>query len=184
MNTVRRGFPPPQTPTKQPVLSLCLSNHCFEFTELCSLLPCQVFPDNAAGREIASLPARCLNQGCSWTGSIKEYEVRYKVQLVCWCANCFLSYNNPTQTNSVSIFWNFPKPSVPTQSITSHILHSQVMFSSPQAFSLHYCCTVCSYCTACSRVERTGSETYVAWKVPVLPAQIRTTSQWGKYQDI
>lgn len=35
----------------------------------------QVFPDNAAGREIASLPARCLNEGCSWTGSIKQYEV-------------------------------------------------------------------------------------------------------------
>lgn len=38
----------------------------------------QVFPDNAAGREIASLPARCLNQDCSWTGSIKQYEVREK----------------------------------------------------------------------------------------------------------
>ncbi|XP_053196283.1 TNF receptor-associated factor 2 isoform X2 [Scomber japonicus] len=38
----------------------------------------EAFPDNAAGREIASLPARCLNQGCSWTGSIKEYEAQHE----------------------------------------------------------------------------------------------------------
>ncbi|XP_013871466.1 TNF receptor-associated factor 2 isoform X2 [Austrofundulus limnaeus] len=38
----------------------------------------EAFPDNAAGREIASLPARCLNQGCSWTGSIKEYETQHE----------------------------------------------------------------------------------------------------------
>lgn len=42
----------------------------------------QVFPDNAAGREIASLPARCLNEGCSWTGSIKQYEVSKKIHLM------------------------------------------------------------------------------------------------------
>lgn len=46
----------------------------------------QVFPDNAAGREIASLPARCLNEGCSWTGSIKQYEVNVKIHLVCACS--------------------------------------------------------------------------------------------------
>ncbi|KAK0133181.1 TNF receptor-associated factor 2 [Merluccius polli] len=38
----------------------------------------QAFPDNAAGREIAGLPARCLHQGCSWTGSVKEYEVQHE----------------------------------------------------------------------------------------------------------
>uniref|UniRef100_UPI0037E74ABC TNF receptor-associated factor 2 n=1 Tax=Semicossyphus pulcher TaxID=241346 RepID=UPI0037E74ABC len=38
----------------------------------------EAFPDNAAGREIASLPARCLNQGCTWTGSIKEYEAQHE----------------------------------------------------------------------------------------------------------
>lgn len=38
----------------------------------------EAFPDNAARREIASLPARCLNQGCSWTGSIKEYEAQHE----------------------------------------------------------------------------------------------------------
>ncbi|KAK5879052.1 hypothetical protein CesoFtcFv8_024397 [Champsocephalus esox] len=38
----------------------------------------EAFPDNAAGREIASLPARCLNEGCVWTGSIKEYEAQHE----------------------------------------------------------------------------------------------------------
>nr|XP_040053145.1 TNF receptor-associated factor 2 [Gasterosteus aculeatus aculeatus]XP_040053146.1 TNF receptor-associated factor 2 [Gasterosteus aculeatus aculeatus]XP_040053148.1 TNF receptor-associated factor 2 [Gasterosteus aculeatus aculeatus] len=38
----------------------------------------EAFPDNAAGREIASLPAKCLNQGCDWTGSIKEYEAQHE----------------------------------------------------------------------------------------------------------
>ncbi|XP_054612682.1 TNF receptor-associated factor 2 [Dunckerocampus dactyliophorus] len=38
----------------------------------------EAFPDNAAGREIASLPAKCLNAGCSWTGSIKEYENQHE----------------------------------------------------------------------------------------------------------
>ncbi|XP_064165313.1 TNF receptor-associated factor 2 isoform X1 [Anguilla rostrata] len=32
------------------------------------------FPDNAARREIDSLPANCPNEGCSWKGKIKEYE--------------------------------------------------------------------------------------------------------------
>ncbi|XP_022625709.1 TNF receptor-associated factor 2-like isoform X2 [Seriola dumerili] len=41
----------------------------------------EAFPDNAAGREIASLPARCLNQGCDWTGSIKEYEAHDEICL-------------------------------------------------------------------------------------------------------
>ncbi|XP_068608635.1 TNF receptor-associated factor 2 [Brachionichthys hirsutus] len=38
----------------------------------------EAFPDNAAGREIASLPARCLNQDCKWTGFIKEYETQHE----------------------------------------------------------------------------------------------------------
>ncbi|XP_072309206.1 TNF receptor-associated factor 2 [Eucyclogobius newberryi] len=38
----------------------------------------EAFPDNAAGREIASLPARCLNEGCLWTGSIKDYEAQHE----------------------------------------------------------------------------------------------------------
>ncbi|KAG7260109.1 hypothetical protein CRUP_027462 [Coryphaenoides rupestris] len=38
----------------------------------------QAFPDNAAGREIASLPARCFHQGCSWSGSVKEYQAQHE----------------------------------------------------------------------------------------------------------
>ncbi|XP_077478128.1 TNF receptor-associated factor 2 [Stigmatopora argus] len=38
----------------------------------------EAFPDNAAGREIASLPAHCVNAGCSWKGSIKEYETQHE----------------------------------------------------------------------------------------------------------
>ncbi|KAJ7412102.1 TNF receptor-associated factor 2 [Willisornis vidua] len=32
------------------------------------------FPDNAARREVESLPAVCINSGCTWRGTIKEYE--------------------------------------------------------------------------------------------------------------
>lgn len=35
----------------------------------------QAFPDNAARREVENLPAVCFNEGCSWKGSIKDYEV-------------------------------------------------------------------------------------------------------------
>uniref|UniRef100_A0A8C5QNV2 TNF receptor-associated factor n=1 Tax=Leptobrachium leishanense TaxID=445787 RepID=A0A8C5QNV2_9ANUR len=36
------------------------------------------FPDNAARREVESLPAVCNNNGCSWTGTIKEYEATHE----------------------------------------------------------------------------------------------------------
>ncbi|XP_063289059.1 TNF receptor-associated factor 2 [Pelobates fuscus] len=36
------------------------------------------FPDNAARREVESLPALCKNNGCSWTGTIKEYEANHE----------------------------------------------------------------------------------------------------------
>ncbi|KFV67329.1 TNF receptor-associated factor 2, partial [Dryobates pubescens] len=39
------------------------------------------FPDNAARREVESLPAVCINSGCSWKGTIKEYEVRVQALL-------------------------------------------------------------------------------------------------------
>ncbi|XP_028912334.1 TNF receptor-associated factor 2 isoform X2 [Ornithorhynchus anatinus] len=37
------------------------------------------FPDNAARREVESLPAFCVNDGCSWKGTIKEYEAHDKI---------------------------------------------------------------------------------------------------------
>lgn len=46
-------------------------------SDFCALLPfpLQAFPDNAARREVESLPAVCINEGCTWKGTIKEYEV-------------------------------------------------------------------------------------------------------------
>ncbi|KFP29346.1 TNF receptor-associated factor 2, partial [Colius striatus] len=41
------------------------------------------FPDNAARREVESLPAVCINAGCTWKGTIKEYEVKSKAVPVC-----------------------------------------------------------------------------------------------------
>ncbi|NXT90661.1 TRAF2 factor, partial [Anhinga rufa] len=38
------------------------------------------FPDNAARREVESLPAVCINSGCTWKGTIKEYEVNIKAR--------------------------------------------------------------------------------------------------------
>lgn len=35
----------------------------------------QAFPDNAARREVVALAAVCPNEGCMWTGTIKEFEV-------------------------------------------------------------------------------------------------------------
>ncbi|GAB0198315.1 TNF receptor-associated factor 2 isoform X3 [Grus americana] len=37
------------------------------------------FPDNAARREVESLPAVCINAGCTWKGTIKEYEAHDEV---------------------------------------------------------------------------------------------------------
>ncbi|XP_015734183.2 TNF receptor-associated factor 2 isoform X2 [Coturnix japonica] len=37
------------------------------------------FPDNAARREVESLPAVCINEGCTWKGTIKEYEAHDEV---------------------------------------------------------------------------------------------------------
>ncbi|XP_074145200.1 TNF receptor-associated factor 2 isoform X2 [Sminthopsis crassicaudata] len=37
------------------------------------------FPDNAARREVESLPAICVNNGCTWKGTIKEYEAHDEV---------------------------------------------------------------------------------------------------------
>lgn len=39
------------------------------------MLSPQAFPDNAARREVESLPAVCPSHGCTWKGTLKEYEV-------------------------------------------------------------------------------------------------------------
>lgn len=44
-------------------------------------LSLQAFPDNAARREVESLPAVCPSDGCTWKGTLKEYEVGTSL---CW----------------------------------------------------------------------------------------------------
>lgn len=46
----------------------------------------QAFPDNAARREVESLPAICPNDGCTWKGTLKEYEVKTGVPILLWAA--------------------------------------------------------------------------------------------------
>uniref|UniRef100_A0A3Q1HPB6 TNF receptor-associated factor n=1 Tax=Acanthochromis polyacanthus TaxID=80966 RepID=A0A3Q1HPB6_9TELE len=60
---------------RKPVQAQCGHRFCVHCPQTAHK---SAFPDNAAGREIASLPARCLNQGCNWTGSIKEYEAQHE----------------------------------------------------------------------------------------------------------
>lgn len=43
---------------------------------VCVCMCSQAFPDNAARREVEALAAVCPNEGCTWTGTIKEFEVR------------------------------------------------------------------------------------------------------------
>ncbi|CAI9566736.1 unnamed protein product, partial [Staurois parvus] len=46
------------------------------------------FPDNAARREVEGLPAVCNNNGCSWRGTIKEYEAVHEGKCPFMLAPC------------------------------------------------------------------------------------------------
>ncbi|TSV94886.1 TNF receptor-associated factor 2 [Bagarius yarrelli] len=49
------------------------------------------FPDNAAKREVEALEAVCINEGCGWTGTIKEYEATHEGQcdfMIIPCPSC------------------------------------------------------------------------------------------------
>ncbi|CAH3150025.1 unnamed protein product [Porites lobata] len=35
-----------------------------------------VFPDNATGRKILSVVIKCPSDGCSWTGELRDKEVK------------------------------------------------------------------------------------------------------------
>ncbi|XP_059920357.1 TNF receptor-associated factor 2-like isoform X3 [Gadus macrocephalus] len=57
--------------------SACIREDLFE--EPTSILKLGgAFPDNAARREIEALTAVCPNEGCTWTGIIKEYEAGHE----------------------------------------------------------------------------------------------------------
>ncbi|XP_051542371.1 TNF receptor-associated factor 2 isoform X2 [Myxocyprinus asiaticus] len=55
----------------------CRAEGIFE-EELSMLNITVAFPDNAARREIDSLPAKCTNEGCIWTGTLKDYENQHE----------------------------------------------------------------------------------------------------------
>ncbi|XP_062410003.1 TNF receptor-associated factor 2 [Sardina pilchardus] len=49
------------------------------------------FPDNAARREVETLAAMCVNEGCTWKGSIKEYELSHEGKcefMIIPCPSC------------------------------------------------------------------------------------------------
>uniref|UniRef100_A0A3Q0SCX2 TNF receptor-associated factor n=1 Tax=Amphilophus citrinellus TaxID=61819 RepID=A0A3Q0SCX2_AMPCI len=51
----------------------------------------EAFPDNAVRREVESLPAVCINESCSWKGSIKEYEMNHEGKcefMIIPCPSC------------------------------------------------------------------------------------------------
>ncbi|NXK93535.1 TRAF2 factor, partial [Formicarius rufipectus] len=58
------------------------------------------FPDNAARREVESLPAVCINSGCTWKGTIKEYEVKAKAGLA-----MSASFSAPCLGKAQRVFW-------------------------------------------------------------------------------
>ncbi|XP_061290192.1 TNF receptor-associated factor 2 [Bos javanicus] len=46
------------------------------------------FPDNAARREVESLPAVCPSEGCSWKGTLKDYESCHEGQCPFMLTEC------------------------------------------------------------------------------------------------
>ncbi|KAM8865911.1 TNF receptor-associated factor 2 isoform X1 [Synchiropus splendidus] len=49
------------------------------------------FPDNAARREVEALAAVCPNEGCTWTGTIKEFEASHEGHcdyMIILCPSC------------------------------------------------------------------------------------------------
>ncbi|KAG7476821.1 hypothetical protein MATL_G00086950 [Megalops atlanticus] len=70
--------------------SACIKEDIFE--EPTSILKQGgAFPDNAARREVETLAAGCLNEGCLWKGSIKEYESNHEGKcefMVIPCPSC------------------------------------------------------------------------------------------------
>ncbi|XP_062845125.1 TNF receptor-associated factor 2 [Trichomycterus rosablanca] len=71
--------------------------HCFKLLTSSGPVPCnpcrtegiyeedlsilnftEAFPDNAARREIDGLPAKCPNDGCTWSGTMKEFEGQHE----------------------------------------------------------------------------------------------------------
>uniref|UniRef100_A0A8C7P633 TNF receptor-associated factor n=1 Tax=Oncorhynchus mykiss TaxID=8022 RepID=A0A8C7P633_ONCMY len=70
--------------------SACIKEDIFE--EPTSILKqgC-AFPDNAARREVENLSVVCINEGCTWKGNIKEYELSHEGKcdyMIIPCPSC------------------------------------------------------------------------------------------------
>uniref|UniRef100_A0A4W5JKD2 TNF receptor-associated factor n=1 Tax=Hucho hucho TaxID=62062 RepID=A0A4W5JKD2_9TELE len=71
-------------------------SYCFNMTvskslHFCLLSLLQAFPDNAARREVENLSAVCINEGCTWKGNIKEYELSHEEKceyMIIPCPSC------------------------------------------------------------------------------------------------
>ncbi|XP_068559744.1 TNF receptor-associated factor 2 isoform X2 [Cebidichthys violaceus] len=70
--------------------SACIKEDLFE--EPTSILKQGgAFPDNAARREVEALAAVCPNEGCAWTGTIKEFEASHEGNcdfMIILCPSC------------------------------------------------------------------------------------------------
>ncbi|XP_078106045.1 TNF receptor-associated factor 2 isoform X2 [Sander vitreus] len=70
--------------------SACIKEDLFE--EPTSILKQGgAFPDNAARREVEALAAVCPNEGCMWTGTIKEFEASHEGHcdfMIILCPSC------------------------------------------------------------------------------------------------
>ncbi|XP_029115365.1 TNF receptor-associated factor 2-like [Scleropages formosus] len=83
--------------------SACIKEDIFE--EPTSILKqgC-AFPDNAARREVEGLAAVCPNEGCTWTGTVKEYERNHEGKcefMIVPCPSCkeLLRFNEQERHN-------------------------------------------------------------------------------------
>uniref|UniRef100_A0A3B5MJX6 TNF receptor-associated factor n=1 Tax=Xiphophorus couchianus TaxID=32473 RepID=A0A3B5MJX6_9TELE len=70
--------------------SACIKEELFE--EPTSILkPGGAFPDNAARREVEALAAVCPNEGCTWTGTVREFEASHEGNcdfMIIMCPSC------------------------------------------------------------------------------------------------
>ncbi|KAJ8379669.1 hypothetical protein SKAU_G00004470 [Synaphobranchus kaupii] len=70
--------------------SACIKEDIFEDPTSILKQGC-AFPDNAARREVEALAAVCPNEGCTWKGNIKEYELNHEGKcdfMIIPCPSC------------------------------------------------------------------------------------------------
>ncbi|XP_069370055.1 uncharacterized protein gramd2b [Paralichthys olivaceus] len=70
--------------------SACIKEDIFEDPTSILKQGC-AFPDNAVRREVENLSAVCINENCTWKGSIKEYELNHEGKcefMIIPCPSC------------------------------------------------------------------------------------------------